>query len=381
MTHISRDDDFARRDESERQDNSEQRDSVTDDMRHELQRSGLSPATDPAELHSESPEMIHADIARTRAEMTGTVDAIQERLNPDRLADQAKDAISSVGDHAVRTAKEAMHNVTEHAKDTVRDATIGRAEHAVSNAGETARSFSATMTETVRQNPIPALLAGASIGWLLMKSREVDNHRFTGYRNRGSYAYRPYESYQPGDPYQGYPGYQGYQGYAPGSQGFSPSPTDDKGSFGQFADHTRDTVADTASNMKESVGGMVSSTQDTMNDMTNRAQETMSDMSNRAQEQVQFRTRQVQSEFDQMLRENPLALGAMAFFAGAACALLFPTTRAENAWMGSARDSLMDSARETARETAQDTMQKAQRAIDDAAESAKDEAKDQNWAA
>ena len=73
-----------------------------------------------------------------------------------------------MGDHAVRTAKEAMHNVTEHAKDTVRDATIGRAEHAVSNAGDTAKSFSASMTETVRQNPIPALIAGASIGWLLV---------------------------------------------------------------------------------------------------------------------------------------------------------------------------------------------------------------------
>lgn len=293
----------------------------------------------PAPRRAERPEAIRADIERTRREMGGTVDAIQERLSPDRLAEQAKEAISAVADHAVRTAKEAISDVSEHAKETVREATIGRAEQAVSRAGETARSFGASMTETVRQNPVPALLAGIGIGWLLMKSREVDGHA----------AYRRTERYRTSPEFR--------YGY-----GYDTS----TGAMGRMAGHTRESVAETAADVRERIS-----------DVTARAQETLSDATARAQEQAQVRGQQVRGQFERLMQENPLAMGACALACGAALGLLLPSTRKEDELLGGARDTLVESARETA----QETMQKVQRVAEEAQHAAQEGAKDQGRAA
>ena len=93
----------------------------------------------------ERPEEIRSDIEQTRAELSETIDAIQERLSPQHLKEQATSA--------------------------VREATVGKAEEAVSSATDTARGAGAQMLETIKQNPLPAALTGIGIGWLVMKSR------------------------------------------------------------------------------------------------------------------------------------------------------------------------------------------------------------------
>src|SRR3954453_17745022 len=111
------------------------------------------------------PEEIRVEIAQTRTEMSGTIDAIQQRLAPDVLSAQAKDiardatdqaktaaqevlqdAVREVKDaakevtaHAVHEVKDAARDVTTGAKDAAWDATVGRAEDAVTTAGETAK--------------------------------------------------------------------------------------------------------------------------------------------------------------------------------------------------------------------------------------------------
>src|SRR3954471_23622969 len=74
-------------------------------------------AGDGQDESAEEPEQIRAQIEDTRAEMSSTIDAIQEKLNPD--------------------------NVKEQAKEAVREATVGRVEDAVNNAGQTAKGFGA----------------------------------------------------------------------------------------------------------------------------------------------------------------------------------------------------------------------------------------------
>jgi len=93
----------------------------------------------------ERPEEIRVEIEQTRVELSETLDAIQERLSPEHLKEQATSA--------------------------VREATVGKAEQAVSSATDTAKGVGATMLETIKQNPIPAALAGIGIGWLVMKRR------------------------------------------------------------------------------------------------------------------------------------------------------------------------------------------------------------------
>src|SRR3954454_8560473 len=151
------------------------------------------------------PEEIRVEIAQTRTEMSGTIDAIQQRLAPDVLTaqaknvardatDQAKTAAQEVLQDAVREVKEAAKEVTEHAvhevrdaardvttgaKDAAWDATVGRAEEAVSTAGETARGVRSVVIDTIKQNPIPAALAGLSLFWLY-KNRTNAQSSMTG---------------------------------------------------------------------------------------------------------------------------------------------------------------------------------------------------------
>jgi hypothetical protein len=82
-------------------------------------------------------EAARAQIELTRAEMTEMVDALQGRLDP--------------------------QNLKEHVKAQARD---------------TARSTSSDVMETIRQNPVPVVVAGGLLGLLLLrrlwKSRSSD---------------------------------------------------------------------------------------------------------------------------------------------------------------------------------------------------------------
>ena len=91
------------------------------------------------------PEEIREEIEQTRLEMSETIDALQERLNPDHVKEQAIGA--------------------------VRAATIGRAEEALGGAGQSVKGTSSRMIDSVKQNPIPAAMIGIGVGWLIMRSR------------------------------------------------------------------------------------------------------------------------------------------------------------------------------------------------------------------
>jgi hypothetical protein len=81
-------------------------------------------------------EATRARIELTRAEMTETVDALQERLDPERLKEQAK----------------------AQARDTL-------------------RSTGSDILETIKQNPIPVAVVGGLLGLLLVQrlwSRDTD---------------------------------------------------------------------------------------------------------------------------------------------------------------------------------------------------------------
>lgn len=88
--------------------------------------------------------VIRQEIEQTRTEMSQTIDELQARLNPQHIVEQVK--------------------------ETVHDATIGKVEDVVSNVTETARNTSSGIMDTIKSNPIPAALLGASLGWILLQS-------------------------------------------------------------------------------------------------------------------------------------------------------------------------------------------------------------------
>ncbi len=88
---------------------------------------------------------IRSDIDRTRADMSETIDAIQDRLRPSNLASQAK--------------------------DTVRDATVGKVKQMANSARDTfsqgGREWSnGGIAERIREHPVPAAIAAASIAYI-----------------------------------------------------------------------------------------------------------------------------------------------------------------------------------------------------------------------
>jgi hypothetical protein len=114
------------------------------------------------------PEVLEADIARTRKQMSGTVSEIQERLSPAHLKDETKEKLreSTVDrwkDAASRfgtAAKERGAN----AMDTIRS----------SQAWDTIKNSSTW--DAVKSNPLPVIMIGAGVAWLVFnRNRGVTN--------------------------------------------------------------------------------------------------------------------------------------------------------------------------------------------------------------
>ncbi len=85
------------------------------------QATGGAEATDA----TEATEEIRTEIEQTRAEMSETINAIEERLSPQHIKEQAK--------------------------ETIRDATIGRAERTATSAGAAARQAGSRARATLGQ--------------------------------------------------------------------------------------------------------------------------------------------------------------------------------------------------------------------------------------
>ena len=79
---------------------------------------------------NQSPEEIERDIQRTRAQMGRDIDALGEKLSPENLKQQAKDAVAE------------------------------KAQDMVSNVGQQARRTGSRLVEFVRENPLPVAAVG-----------------------------------------------------------------------------------------------------------------------------------------------------------------------------------------------------------------------------
>ncbi len=117
---------------------------------------GPDPALAGAPVGAEEVDEVEAnraEIERTRADMGETVGAIQNKLSPRNLKEQAK----------------------EQAKDT-------------------AKGTGSTIMETIRENPMPAALTGIGLGWLFVSARRSSSSssgQEARYRGGREYDYPP----------------------------------------------------------------------------------------------------------------------------------------------------------------------------------------------
>ncbi|MDQ3542182.1 MAG: DUF3618 domain-containing protein [Chloroflexota bacterium] len=387
-------------------------------------RSARITASSPPEVKEVPAEA--QEIERTRNHMSDTIEQIQDRLTPERMADEAKETASEVTDdvqeavtetidhvmkevrttadewseiarvaaletidHAIAEAKSALPTVSEQAQQVaqatidhaiveakaairelgeqtrlaMRDATIGKVERMAQTTGESTKSFSSTLVTRVKQNPGPAALAGLGIGWLMM----------------------------------------GGKGGSPQGQSSASSVDQLKGKSDELSSQVKDStnqaqdkLGDAAGQAQDATGKAVDQAQDaagkaldqaqdvtgkavdqvqnaagTATDQTKQVASTVTEQTKQLTGKVSTQVQQLSARFRQTVDQKPLAAGAVAVAVGSAAALIVPVTPREQQLMGGTRDKLMDKAQIGA----QGLVEKVQRVAEEAGEAAEKEAK------
>lgn len=263
----------------------------------------IGAAGDPAGVgipgeREHSPEEIQREIGLTRERMSQNIDELGDRLSPQNLKRQAKEAIT------------------------------GKAHEVVNAVGSQARDTGNRVFDFIRENPLPVAAVGLGAVWLLQRRRAAEEIEEVSGDRMARFAYTGPERRR---------------------QGVTPRLAD-------RASHLRDTVSDTAGGVaqragewadtaRERAGELGSGARARVGELGTRTRERMSDLGIRAREQ----TRRARGGLERMMDENPLALAAGAAVLGLAIGLLVPESERENRLMGATRDSLVDRAETTAR--------------------------------
>ncbi len=244
------------------------------------------------------PEEIERDIERTRAEVGTTLDALQSKLTPGQLIDQAFTYLRS----------------------------------------SAPADFTSNLSRTVRENPVPVVLMGVGIAWLMAQNRRgpmpsAGTHVPT-LGDEWDTAYgRPVDGAAEGE-----------------SHGLR-----------ERAAHLRDSARDT----RERVGEGMQHTRERMAERMHHARERAGEWRDRSREQV-YRARGAVSH---IVDEQPLVLGAIGVAIGAALGAGLPATRREDRLMGDTRDELFEKARRATHEKAESV----ERTVKQAARDVRDE--------
>jgi hypothetical protein len=262
----------------------------------------MDEATDKiiADDHDEDTEQLRAEIEDTRAEMSQTINEIQERLSPENVMDQVKEKVreATVGkvERLMSSVGETIGEVTEPAREV-----IGRA-------GSTIKETGRSTADVIWRNPIPVALIGLGVGMLMMRARRGNGYDYDDMSRSGSRL---------------------RQRSLTGQTDYESGRT--RSDVGQ----TYDTTTGTLNQVKHTASDLAHRSTDALNDLGTRAKDTATTLSNR---------------FGQVLRENPLAVGAVAVAAGTAVGLVLPSTRLENEYIGETSEKFVDKAQEVARE-------------------------------
>ena len=296
-------------------------------------------------------DIVH-DIERTRSEMSGTLSAIEAKLSPQNIKNEAKDTANEVLD----TIKEQLspRNLSRLARDTIKETGID-------------------MFDTIKANPLPSLIAGLSVGWLIFKGddRNDDYGYYEEERDYYRYGNRPYREGRGGD-YRRARAYRDESDYDRSYVDYDRDMDYERGAYeteyyaaGTYEEGDDRSAADQA---KAQAG----QAKERAGELTDRAQDRMQDFG----DEVQYRARRATNDLERVIYERPLAAGAVAIGIGALVGAALPSTQKENELMGRQSDHLKEEAETRAKRIADRTADAAKEAAQDVKETAKEAAKD-----
>src|SRR5918997_1770237 len=133
-----------------------------EDRSTSTQRYDSNVASVSSDDYDENTEHLRAEIEDTRADMSQTINEIQERLSPEYLMGQVKETVreATIGkvERVMDRVGETISGVTEPALEVA-----GRAGTAIKDAGS-------SVADSVWRNPIPVALIGLGVGMLVMRN-------------------------------------------------------------------------------------------------------------------------------------------------------------------------------------------------------------------
>jgi hypothetical protein len=300
---------------------------------------------------SASADQIQVDIDRTRGEIDQTLDALGERLHPRHLLDDVLD--------------------------------LFRSEGGAHDYGRTARSIGRRAVRQIKDHPVPAMLIGAGLAWMLFEedepgySRNAEPPMYSGSyvdaRTGEPYDLETYgHEWQEGEPHHAGMGEKArqtgaaIQGKAAGA--------------GASLKHAGEAVRGAAAGAAARAGEWAGSARHGAARMGHsagvygrRARTGAGRMSRGASRRMQEGYAYSRDRFEDALDEYPLAVGVGVLALGLLAGLALPRTRREDEWMGEASDEM----KEQAWDTAEDLRERGMEAVQSTAAAARDEAERQ----
>jgi hypothetical protein len=381
--------------------------------RNPMNPQGPGGAADPAVpgSDSENPAEIRAEIERTRADMGHTIDEIKERLDPERLKEQAK---QSVRDATVGRARAAI----DSAQDTLGRA-AGRAQDTFEQVAGQAQETAGTVADRMREQRVPAALVGAGVALLLM--RRAGRRRRTMYGagpaglrgrkpSRGGFEYGGAEARGAGDRAAGRSRLPEHSvatyrlgadrsvtgllrehplaaslvaaagvGYLVMNRAarrpYEPEPAwpdarartivaDDRGRVGRLVGDARETLRGAALKARDTAGDLAGQAGESLRRAGRQVRATATDLTGNVQEGWHTARARTTNGLDRQIDAHPLALAAAAFAAGAVIGLAAPRTAVEDEYLGEACDSLVDTASDAAHQAGARVREAAQHMTD-----------------
>lgn len=264
-----------------------------------------SSSTDPGE---KTPAAIEEDVERSRANVSGTLDALRGKLAPGQIMDE----------------------LVERVADFAR--------------GSGGASFARNLGGALRDNPLPVLLIGAGVGWLMLGSGQAG-----GTQRDSSRPVSPYGDEQP-------MGVREAVNQATGTVG------DAAGAVGDAAARLASHVGDAASRVAEAGSNLISGAKQGGASVAEGAAE--------AGRGAASATREAWSSASGLLETQPLLVGLLGVAMGAALGAALPRTQAEDEWLGEAADAATARVGQLGREAAEQLRSAAGEHINDATHAA-----------